>query len=46
MGLVLWSARSMNWPLQAVMSLIVYLLALVLFGDIKLRSLYRETLQK
>jgi O-antigen/teichoic acid export membrane protein len=46
MGSSLWIARSMDWPLRAVVGLILYLLALALFGKIDLRSLYRETPRK
>lgn len=46
MGAVLWVARSVNWPLRAVASLIVYLLVLTLLGNVRVRSIYQETLHR
>jgi O-antigen/teichoic acid export membrane protein len=46
MGVVLWSTPSMNWPLRAGLSLITYLLAQLLFGNLDLRPLFRRTAQK
>ncbi|HXM20919.1 MAG TPA: flippase [Terriglobales bacterium] len=46
MGVVLWSTLSMNWPLRAVLSLLTYLLALLLFGNLNPRLLFHRTAQK
>ncbi|MBZ5645623.1 MAG: oligosaccharide flippase family protein [Acidobacteriia bacterium] len=46
MGSVLWFARSVNWPLQVVVSLIVYLIVQALFGSVRLGPWAEETVQK
>jgi O-antigen/teichoic acid export membrane protein len=46
MAAVLWFTRFMNWPLRAGLSLVVYLLAQVLVGNLNLRLLYQRTSQK
>jgi O-antigen/teichoic acid export membrane protein len=46
MALVLWFTRSINWPLRAGLSLVVYLLAQVLVGNLNIRLLYQRVIQK
>lgn len=46
MGAVLWVTHFMDWPLRAGLSLVVYLLAQVLVGNLNLRLLYQRTSQK
>ncbi len=42
MAAVFWATQSMNWPLRAALSLVVYLLAQVLIGNLNLRGLYQR----
>ena len=46
MAAVLWSTHFMNWPLRAGLSLVVYVFAQVVFGDLNLRLLYQRAVQK
>jgi O-antigen/teichoic acid export membrane protein len=46
MAAVLWLTLTVDWPLRAVMSLVVYLFAQVLFGNLNLRLLYNRASQR
>jgi O-antigen/teichoic acid export membrane protein len=46
MGLVLWLTPSRGWPLRAVLSLLTYLFAQLLFGKLNSRLLFHRAAQK